>query len=135
MVIRRFLTVLVILANATGAAFAQDTVALGKGLFLKCSGCHSVVDTKTNIVKKGPHLHDLFGRKPGSLAEYDYSDAMVKFGQDMVWNEITLTKFLHSPSNSVPGTTMVFMGIKKDEEIQAILAYLATFDPNGMATE
>jgi cytochrome c len=58
---------------------------------------------------------------------------MVEFGQDKVWDEATLTTFLHDPRGVVVGTKMAFPGLKKDEEIKAVLAYLATFDSDGMA--
>jgi cytochrome c len=137
MVIRRCLIALALLAN-TGAAFAQDEpLARGKLLvFLRCRGCHTLIDPAAAVAKLGPNLHDLFGRKPGSLANYEYSDAMVTFGQDKVWNKATLTKFLHDgPLNVVPGTKMEVIGIKSDEEVQLVIAYLATFDPEGMAAE
>ena len=60
---------------------------------------------------------------------------MIAFGQDKVWDEATLTPYLQNPRGVVKGTKMVFPGLKKDEEIQAVLAYLATFDPEGMATQ
>ncbi len=134
MVFRKYPIVLAVLA-VTGAAFAQDEpAALGKLLFVRCQGCHAVIDPAA-VVKRGPHLHDLFGRKPGSLAGYEYSEAMVTFGQDKVWDKTTLTRFLHGPPDVVPGTKMAFSGIKSDEEIEEILAYLATLDPDGMVAE
>ena len=102
-------------------------------MFVKCQTCH-VVGAPTKFVKSGPHLNDLFGRKPGSLPDYKkYSEALVAFGQDKVWDEATLTTFLHDPQGVVKGTKMAFFGLQTDEEIKAVLAYLATFDPDGMA--
>jgi cytochrome c len=86
-------------------------------------------------VKGGPHLNDLFGRRPGNLPDKKYSEELVAFGQDKVWDEATLTTFLHDPQGVVEGTKMAFLGLRKDEEIKAVLAYLATFDPDGMAPE
>ena len=70
-------------------------------------------------------------RRPSGYKKY--SEALVAFGQDKVWDEATLTTFLHDPQGVVEGTRMAFLGLKKDEEIKAVLAYLATFDPDGMA--
>ncbi len=84
--------------------------------------------------KSGPHLNELFGRKPGSLPEYTYSLAMVEFGKDHVWDEATLTAFLRDPPSVLPGSTMKFTGgLKTDEQLRALLAYLASFDKDGMA--
>jgi len=118
-----------------GSAAAQDKlVAAGKFEFLRCEGCHNRTATAT-AVKKGPHLHNLFGRKPGSLPNFEYSEAMVTFGRDKVWNETTLANFLRDPNGTVPGNKMDFRGIEKDEEVRALIAYLATLDPDGMASQ
>ena len=120
--------------SAIGAASAQDDlVAAGEKVFRKCQACHAAGEGAAH--KVGPQLNDLFGRKPGSLPDYSYSEAMVAFGQDKVWDEATLTTYLHNPRGVVKGTKMAFPGLKKDEEIQAVLAYLATFDPEGLASQ
>jgi cytochrome c len=135
MAVRECLTALALLATplaASSAAFAQeDLVAAGEKVFRKCQACHAVGEGAAN--KVGPQLNALFGRKPGSLPDYKYSEAMVAFGQDKVWDEATLTPYLENPRGVVKGTKMVFPGLKKPEEIQAVLAYLATFDPEGLA--
>jgi cytochrome c len=78
-------------------------------------------------------LNDLFGRKPGSLPNIKYSEALIAYGQDKVWDEATLTTFLRDPQGVVKGTKMAFLGLSKTSEIEALLAYLATFDKDGMA--
>ena len=134
------------LAAIAAPAAAQDKdkqLALGEVIFSAlCYGCHFVGDTK--LEKIGPHLNDLFGRKPGSLPDYEYSEAMVTFGRDKVWNETTLATFLRDPSGTVPGNKMVTnpLGMELDEvvrpldeEVPALIAYLATLDPDGMAPQ
>jgi cytochrome c len=64
-------------------------------------------------------LNDLFGRKPGSLPNINYSDALVAFGRDKVWDEETLTTFLRDPQGVVKGTNMAFLGLTKSTEIEA----------------
>ena len=136
--IRRHLITLALFANIAPAAAQDDLVAAGKFEFLRCQGCHNRNATAT-VVKKGPHLYDLFGRKPGSLPGFEFSEAMVTFGRDKVWNETTLAAFLRDPNGTVPGNKMmdggVFRGIEKDEEVQALIAYMATLDPDGMAPQ
>ena len=131
---RRSLIVFALFVGAGSAAAQDDLVAAGKFEFFRCTGCHNATDTAT-VVKKGPHLHNLFGRKPGSLPDFEYSEAMVTFGRDKVWNETTLATYLHDPSGTVPGNKMEFHGIEKDEEVRALIAYLATFDPDGMVPQ
>jgi cytochrome c len=120
-------------ASGGPTAAQDDLVAAGEGVFVKCQRCHAV-GAPTKFKKPGPHLNDLFGRKPGSLPDYTrYSEALVAFGQDKVWDDATLTTFLHDPQGVVKGTHMSFFGLQTDEEIKAVLAYLATFDPDGAA--
>ena len=66
----RCLIVFSILFGA-GQATAQDNlVAAGELEFLRCKKCHNATATAT-VVKKGPHLHNLFGRKPGGLPGFE----------------------------------------------------------------
>ena len=60
---------------------------------------------------------------------------MVEFGRDKVWDEATLTAFIRDPHSVVAGTKMDYSGDKNEKEAQALLAYLATFDPDGIAPE
>lgn len=110
----------------TGApAFAIDGDAdAGAKVFRKCQACH-VVESEQNRV--GPHLVNLFGRQPGSLEGYNYSNAMKEYGEGKVWDEETLSAYLADPRGVVEGTKMAFGGLKKDEEIQNVLAYLAQY--------
>ena len=70
----------------------------------------------------GPSLHGLFGRKAGTVDNFDYSEAMQKSG--VVWGDDTLTKYLGNPREFVPGNKMAFPGIKDDKQIADLLAYL-----------
>jgi cytochrome c len=123
------------IAAPAAAQDKGDLAVIGELVFFTCSPCHVVGEGKPAKTHPthGPHLNNLYGRRPGSLPDFEYSEAMVAFGQDKVWDEATLTTFLHDPPGVVAGTKMAFHGLKKDEELQALLAYLATFDPDGMA--
>jgi len=122
-----------LIASGGPAAAQDDLVAAGEKVFVKCERCHAV-GPPTKFKKPGPHLNDLFGRKPGGLPDYErYSEALVAFGQDKIWDEASLTTFLHDPQGVIKGTKMAFLGLGTDEEINAVLAYLATFDPDGAA--
>ena len=133
---RSSVIVFALFLGAGSAAAEEDLVATGKAKFeyFRCKLCHNATATAT-AVKRGPHLHNLFGRKPGSLPGYQYSEAMVAFGRDKVWDETTLSTFLHDPNGTVPDNKMEFSGIDKNEEIRALLAFLASFDPDGTAPQ
>lgn len=132
MTVGRHFFILALFAIGGPAVAQDDLVAAGEKVFAKCHTCH-LVGPPTKRVKSPPHLNDLFGRRPGSLRNTKYSKAMVEFGQDKVWNEATLTTFLRDPQGIVKGTNMGFLGLQKDDDIKAVLAYLATSDKDGMA--
>lgn len=106
--------------GSAGPAMAGDIEA-GAKVFKKCKACH-VVDKEKN--KTGPHLVNLFGRTAGSLEGYKYSKAMKASG--IVWDEQTLAEYLRAPKKYIKGTKMAFAGLKKDADIENIIAYLKT---------
>ena len=103
---------------------AQDAAA-GEKVFTKCKVCH-VADQDTN--KIGPSLHGVIGRTAGTHPDFKYSEAMIAAGASGVkWDEPTLTTYLHDPKAMVKGTKMAFPGLKKDEDIANVIAYLKQF--------
>ena len=70
----------------------------------------------------GPSLENLFGRTAGTVEGYRYSKAMRKSG--IVWNEETLKKFLKKPRKYIRGTRMRFSGIRKESQLDGLIAYL-----------
>ena len=107
-------------------AFAQEGDAeAGATVFKKCATCH-VVDSDKNRV--GPSLQGIFGKTAGTRPDFRYSKAMQEAGQaGLVWDEASLRDYLHSPKAKVKGTKMVFPGLKKDEDITNLFAYLKQF--------
>lgn len=107
-------------------ARAQD-VAAGEKSFNKCRACHQVGETAKNTV--GPELNGLFGRKSGSVAGYNYSDANKNSG--ITWDDAVFAEYIKDPKAKIPGTKMAFAGIKKDEEIKDLTAFLKQFGADG----
>ena len=104
---------------SSGPVLAADIKA-GEKVFKKCKACHYADREKH---KTGPHLVNLIGRTAGSLEEYKkYSKAMKASG--IVWNEETLTDYLRAPKKYIKGTKMAFVGLKKDADIENVIAYL-----------
>ncbi|HCV87697.1 MAG TPA: cytochrome c family protein [Alphaproteobacteria bacterium] len=92
----------------------------GAKVFKKCKACHWA-DKEKN--KTGPHLVGIIGRTAGSLESYKkYSKAMKASG--IVWDETTLTDYLRAPKKYLKGTKMAFAGLKKDADIENVIAYL-----------
>ena len=102
-----------------GALHAEGDAAKGKKVFRKCKACHSLEEGKNKV---GPHLYALFGRAAGSLEDFKYSDAMK--ASEIVWDEESLDAFLTKPKDFVPGTKMVFPGLKKEAQRRDLIAYL-----------
>jgi cytochrome c len=90
--------------------FAQD-----------CAVCHSAVANKN---KMGPSLFGVVGRKPGSIADFVYSDAMKQ--SDFYWNFDKLDAYMANPKHVIPGNKMPFGGIPEEQERADIIAYLST---------
>ena len=116
----------VALIASMGAAAAQDAAA-GEKVFAKCKICHQIGEGAKNMV--GPVLNGVVGRNAGTYPGYHYSDANKNSG--ITWDEATLKEYLKDPKAKVPGTKMVFPGLKSDEDIANVIAYLKQFGPDG----
>ncbi len=119
---RRFFGIvcgIVVLGWAT-LAHADGDAAAGEAIFKKtCAVCHTTEEGKNKI---GPSLHGVVGRHSASLSDYSYSDAMKK--ADKTWDAQTLDTYLTNPRALVPGTKMIFVGLKSEEDRQNVIAYL-----------
>ncbi|ADZ71901.1 c-type cytochrome [Polymorphum gilvum] len=116
----------------TATAFADGDAAKGEKVFKKCQACHDVGANAKN--KVGPELNGIVGRKIASIEGFKYSPAMIEFGAgDKVWDEATLTTYLHNPKEAIPKNKMAFVGLKKDDDLSDVIAYLSQFNEDGSA--
>jgi cytochrome c len=90
-----------LLLAAAGTARADGDAARGEKRFEECATCHS---TKEGVNGVGPSLHDVFGRKAGSLDDFRYSPAMKRSG--ITWTPQTLATFVADPQKEVPNNRM-----------------------------
>ena len=123
-----FLSAALILTNA-GAASAQDAAA-GEKVFAQCRACHQIGESAKNAV--GPVLNGLFGRHSGSVEGYSYSPANKNSG--ITWDEATFREYIKDPKAKIPGTKMIFPGIKDEKRIDDLIAFLKQYDATGKKT-
>ena len=107
-------------APAEDAALDPELVAAGERVFKKCQACHQVGEGAQN--KTGPVLNGVVDRDIASVDGFSYSGAMD--GMDGVWDSEALHAFLAKPRDYVKGTKMAFAGLRKAEEIDAVIEYL-----------
>ena len=112
--------------TAASGALAQDAAA-GKTSFNKCLACHAIGEGAKN--KVGPELNGLDGRHSGTAAGYNYSDANKNSG--ITWNKDQFLEYIKDPKAKIPGTKMVFAGIKNEAEAKNLWAHLKQYDAEG----
>ena len=122
---RKFVAI-TLLALSPALAHAQDHKA-GENSFKKCLACHAVGEDAKN--KVGPLLNGLEGRKSGTIEGYSYSEANKNSG--IVWGKDVFVEYIKDPKAKIPGTKMIFPGIKNETEAGDLWAYLASFDASG----
>ncbi len=93
------------LATVSTFAMAEGDAEMGERVFRKCQSCHQVGEGAAN--RTGPSLN--------------------MAAEGGVWDVETLTAFLANPRSAMPGTRMSFAGLRKEQEIADVIAYLATF--------
>lgn len=109
--------VYIFLLSAGASANAAGDAARGKLLYeTECGSCHSI-----NQNRVGPAHKDVYGRKAGSVPDYDYSDAVKS--SHIVWSDETLDQWLTDPEKLIPGQNMNF-SVSSAQDRADIIAYL-----------
>jgi cytochrome c len=115
-------TMLAGFASVASAAESKGDATAGKAVFQRiCQNCHS---TEIGVNKVGPSLWNVVGRKPASVPDFVYSDAM-KANKD-VWNQTTLDAYLADPRGDIHGVKMFFKGLPEAKDRADVIAYLQT---------
>ena len=115
-----------LLVGLTSGAWAQDA-ASGEKIFVQCRTCHQIGPTAKNAV--GPALNGLFGRPAGSIPGFNYSPANKNSG--ITWDEATFAEYIKDPKAKIPGTKMIYAGLKDEEKIKDLIAFLKQYDASG----
>lgn len=124
--LKKSIVMTIIMAASSASSMAQDAQK-GAAAFNICLACHAIGAGAQN--KIGPELNGLDGRKAGSAPNFEYSDANKNSG--IVWNEGTFQDYIKNPAAKVPGTKMIFPGIKNEQQAKDLWAYVSQFDASG----
>jgi cytochrome c len=121
---RRFFMVLGSMTLLALSAYAQQSPPSGDAdqrvFNNSCRTCHTTRDGDNRV---GPHLHNIIGRKAGSLPDYRYSEAMKS--ADFVWDEDKLVRFIEDPDALVSGNGMTpYTGVRSAEDRAKIVSFL-----------
>ena len=124
------------ISAASSAVTAQQSLIVGRhdagaAVFKQCRACHQVGTNARNGI--GPVLNGVVGRPAGAYP--DYTDSLANKNSGLVWDEETLARYLRAPAEVVPGTKMIFFGLKKTQDAADVIAYLKRFDADGEETD
>ncbi|MBY4892894.1 c-type cytochrome [Rhodobacteraceae bacterium N5(2021)] len=113
---------LALVLSAAGA-WAEGDPARGEMLYRPCAACHMIGEGAVNRI--GPQLNGVVGRVVGTADGYEYSAPLAEAGvEGAVWSEAVLDRFLESPRDYLPGTSMVFRGIRSETDRTDLIAFL-----------
>ncbi|HYE46009.1 MAG TPA: cytochrome c family protein [Caulobacter sp.] len=105
-----------------GTVIPATNPAAGAAVSAKCTSCHTFTAGGANGTD--PNLYGTLGKQPGTHPGFAYSDALKTYGAGKTWTWDEMDQFLKSPQKHVPGTKMTFVGLKKQEDRVAMIAYL-----------
>lgn len=102
------------------APYNQANYEAGRRAFGQCRSCHTVDAGAPNRV--GPNLHGVFGRKIGTVPEFEYSAAVQ--AESFSWDAEHLDHWLTNPQTFLPGNRMAFAGVRNETQRRDLIAYL-----------
>lgn len=100
-------------------ADADADAAKGEKVYAKCKTCHELTTAKNKV---GPTLQGVIGRTAGTVEGFKYSEAMVNSG--VTWDVATIGEYVGKPKEFIAGNKMAFAGLKKEDEIEDLLAFI-----------
>jgi cytochrome c len=102
------------------AQYQAADIENGKHKFAQCAACHTATQGGPNMT--GPNLFGVFGRKVGTAAAYDYSDAVK--AQSFTWDADHINTWITDPRAMLPNTKMTFAGLKDPKDRIDVIGYL-----------
>lgn len=99
--------------------FAQGDAANGERVFRQCSACHALEEGRNGA---GPSLYGIMGSTAGQTPGFNFSPALRDSG--VVWDDESLAAFLADPRGFIRGNRMGFRGIRDEQDLADVIAYL-----------
>ena len=122
--IKTVIQTIAVLGVMAAPAFAEGDAKKGEKVFNKCKACHAVGDDAKN--KVGPILNGVVGAEAGHIEDFKYSKALLEKAEEgLVWDEETLTAYLTDPKEVIPGGSMSFAGLRKEDDVANVIAFLS----------
>ncbi|MGF1563319.1 MAG: c-type cytochrome [Geminicoccaceae bacterium] len=110
----------------SGLAHAEGDPAAGEKVFKRCQACHAVGENAKN--KVGPVLNGVVGREIAAVEDFRYSTAFEeKAAEGFTWTEENLAGYLQDPRSFIPKNKMSFAGLRQDDQIADVIAYLKQY--------
>lgn len=104
---------------ALPAGYEVADLKKGRRVFAKCRSCHVL---NGSIHGVGPNLDGVFTRGIGEAEGFRFSKAAQ--AAEFKWTPEKLDEWLQAPRTFLPGTTMSFAGLKKEEDRINLIAYI-----------
>ena len=99
----------------------------GARVWRQCQACHQIGEGAVNRV--GPQLTGIIDRPKAAVEGFNYSAALAARGAEGgVWGVEELRGFLAAPRQWLPGTSMAFAGLRAEDDIDNLIAYMATYE-------
>lgn len=108
------------IVKTTSSSREMTPLERGAKLYKRCKACHTI--DKGGKHKVGPNLWAVYGQKAGTKEGFAYSKAMAS--SDVIWDEATMDGYITKPSEFMKGNRMSFVGIKKQDDRDALQLYL-----------
>lgn len=99
---------------------AEMMMKRGAKLYKRCQTCHTLNEGGKH--KVGPNMWAIYGATAGQKEGFAYSKAMQESG--VIWTDETLSAYIENPRKYMPGNRMSYVGLRKAEDREAVLAYI-----------
>ena len=114
-------------ADAAEVVFDPKMAKRGKKVAIKqCFACHDITEDKQNRV--GPPLWGVYGKNPGWVEGYEYSEAHLSKADSIVWDEATIDAYLQDPKALIPDNKMAYpvvgLPVMSDKQRKNVIEFL-----------